>query len=160
MNKKTAQEKKPNNYKIIPTPSSLLTPWYEWTTIPPTPPPPPVPPIPFPIIYKNDTMDKELLVQMRQSNKYGSVRNDEILNLHLRSGAGPWVNIPWLLQDSIYWFHPLKQLTRKMQSAEMRFNSQQLVSYCLGLHTQKPGLRVVDLESSPRKGSDKINMLN
>ena len=53
------------------------------------PPPPPVPPIPFPIIYKNDTMDKELLVQMRQSNKYGSVRNDEILNLHLRSGAGP-----------------------------------------------------------------------
>ena len=157
MNKKTAQEKKPNNYKIILTPSSLLTPWYEWTTIPSNS---PVPLIPFPIIYKNDTMDKELLVQMRQSNKYGSVRNDEILNLHLRSGAGPWVNIPWLLQDSIYWFHPLKQLTRKMRRAVMRFNSQQLVSYCLGLHTQKPELQVVDLESSPMRGSDKINMLN
>ena len=32
-------------------------------------------------------MDTEFLVQMRQSNKCGSVRNDEILNLHLGSGA-------------------------------------------------------------------------
>ena len=28
-------------------------------------------------------------VQMRQSNKFGSVRNDEINNLHLGSGWGP-----------------------------------------------------------------------
>ena len=41
----------------------------------------------------------------------------------------------------------------------MRFNSQQIVSYCLGLRTQNPGLREVDLELSPKKGSDKINML-
>ena len=41
----------------------------------------------------------------------------------------------------------------------MRSNSQQIVSYCLGLHTQNPGLREVDLEPSPKRGSDKINML-
>ena len=41
----------------------------------------------------------------------------------------------------------------------MRFNFQQIASYCLGLHTQNPGLRDVDLEPSPKRGSDKINML-
>ena len=35
------------------------------------------------------TMDIEFLVQMRQSNKCGSVRNGEIFNLHLGSGADP-----------------------------------------------------------------------
>ena len=40
----------------------------------------------------------------------------------------------------------------------MRSNFQQIVSYCLGLRTQKPGLREVDLEPSPKRGSDKINM--
>ena len=42
-----------------------------------------------PIIHNNNTMDTEFLVQMRQSNKCGSVRNDGIFNLHLGSGAGP-----------------------------------------------------------------------
>ena len=42
-------------------------------------------------------MDTEFQVQMRQSDKCGSVRNDEILNLHLGSGAGLWVSIPCLL---------------------------------------------------------------
>ena len=41
----------------------------------------------------------------------------------------------------------------------MRFNFQQIVSYCLGLRTQNPGLREVGLEPSPKRGSDKINML-
>ena len=31
--------------------------------------------------------------------------------------------------------------------------------YCLGLHTQNPGLREVDLEPSPKRSSDKINRL-
>ena len=48
----------------------------------------PPPPIPSPIIHNNNTMDTEFLVQMRQSNKCGSVKNDEIFNLHLGSGAG------------------------------------------------------------------------
>ena len=50
--------------------------------------PPPTYPI-LPIIHINNTMDTEFLVQMRQSNKCGRVRNDEIFNLHLGSGAGP-----------------------------------------------------------------------
>ena len=41
----------------------------------------------------------------------------------------------------------------------MRSNSQQIVLYCLGPHTQNPGLREVDLEPSPNRGSDKIDML-
>ena len=41
----------------------------------------------------------------------------------------------------------------------MRFSSQQIVLYCLGPCTHNPGLREVDLEPSPKSGSDKINML-
>ena len=48
---------------------------------------------------------------------------------------------------------------KKAENAEIRFSSQQIVSYCLGLHTQNPGLRQVDLEPSSKRGSDKINML-
>ena len=47
----------------------------------------------------------------------------------------------------------------KQKDPEMRFNSQQIVPNCLRLHTQNPGLREVDLEPSPKRGSDKINML-
>ena len=61
--------------------------------------PPPTYAIP-PIIYNNNTMDTEFLVQMRQSNQCGSVRNDEMFNLHLGDGVGPWVSIPCLLQDT------------------------------------------------------------
>ena len=50
--------------------------------------PPHTYPIPL-IIHNNNTMDTEFLVQMRQSNKCGSVRNDEIFNLHLGSGVDP-----------------------------------------------------------------------
>ena len=73
------------------------------------------PPIPSPIFANNITMDREFLVQTRQSNKCGSARNDEILNLHLGSCAGPWISIPFLLQDisHIYRFHRSKQLTKK-----------------------------------------------
>ena len=51
--------------------------------------PPPPPPILSPIIHNNNIMDTEFLVQMRQSDKCGSVRNDETFNLHLGSGACP-----------------------------------------------------------------------
>ena len=47
---------------------------------------------------------------------------------------------------------------KKAKNPEMRSNSQQIVSYCLGLRTQNPGLREVDLEPSLKRGSDKINM--
>ena len=72
------------------------------------------------IIPKNNRMDTEFLRQLKLSNKCGSVRNDEPFNLHMGSGAGPWVSIPCFLQDTshIYWFHPSKQLTRKKQGTQ------------------------------------------
>ena len=100
------------------------------------------------------------LVQMRQSDKCGRVRNDQKLNLHLESSAGPWVSIPCLLQDTshISWFYLPKQSTRKkIKNPEMRSNSQQIVLYYLGLYTQNPKLKEVDLEPSPERGSDNIN---
>ena len=41
----------------------------------------------------------------------------------------------------------------------MRLNSKQIIMYCLGLRTQNPGLREVDLEPSPKRGIYKIKML-
>ena len=67
-----AQEKQ--NYKVIPT------------TCPPHPHPNKNQPSPHlshpapPIICNNNTVNKAFLAQMRQSNKCGSVRNDEIIN--------------------------------------------------------------------------------
>ena len=92
-------------------------------------------------------MDMAFLVQMRQSNKCGSVRNDEIINLHLGSGAGPWVSIPYLLQDTshICWFHPPKTINQeKTKNPEMRSNFQQILSYCLDLRTQNPGTKTIN----------------
>ena len=48
---------------------------------------------------------------------------------------------------------------KKAKNSGMRFYSKQIVSYCLGLHKQNPGLREVDLEPNPKRGSGKINML-
>ena len=48
---------------------------------------------------------------------------------------------------------------KKAKNPEIWFNSQQIVSYCLGLRTQNPALKEVDLEPSPKRGSDKINIL-
>ena len=42
---------------------------------------------PPPSICNENTMDMAFLVKLRQFNKCGSVRNDEIINLHLGSGA-------------------------------------------------------------------------
>ena len=41
----------------------------------------------------------------------------------------------------------------------MRPNFQQFLTYCLCLQTQNPGLRKVDLEPSPKRGSDKIDIV-
>ena len=79
--KKKAHKKNKKSYEIIPTPS----PHHPHPDINQ---PPPIYPI-TPIIHNNNTMDTEFLVQMTQSNKCGSVRNDQIFNLHLGSGAGP-----------------------------------------------------------------------
>ena len=47
----------------------------------------------------------------------------------------------------------------KSKSPEMRFSSQQIELYCLGLPTQNLGLRELDLKPSHKKNSDTINML-
>ena len=53
-----------------------------------------------------------------------------------------------------------KQLTKiNQKNGKMRFNFQEMVLYCLGLCTQNPELRQVDLELTPKRGSHKINML-
>ena len=123
---------------------------------------PPPPPIPSTSICNDNTMDMAFLVKLRQSNKCGSVRNDEIINLHLGSGAAlesaspASCKTPATSIDSIC---PNNQPGKKTKNPEMRSNSQQIVSYCLGLRTQNPGLREVDLEPSPKRGSDKIKML-
>ena len=103
------------------------------------------------------------LVQIRQSNKCGSARNDEIIELHLGSGisCGPLSQYP--LPPARHQPHlliPSAQTINqeRTKNPEMRSNFQQIVSYCLDLHTQKPGLREVDLEPSPKGGSNQINM--
>ena len=84
------------------------------------------------IIHKKNTMDTEFLVQMRQSNKCGSVRNHEIFNLHFGSGEGPGVSISCLLQDTshIYWFHPpqtVNQNKRKKRKNETQLSRDGIV---------------------------------
>ena len=84
-----------------------------------------------------------------------------IINLHLGSGASPWVSILCLLQETshIYWFHLSKTINQeKAKNPEMRSNWQQIISYCLGLCTQNQGLREVDFERKPKRGGDKISM--
>ena len=101
------------------------------------------------------------LVQIRQSNKCGSVRNDELIKLTLGIWCRPLSQHP--LPPARHQPHlliPSAQTINqeKTNNPEMRSTFQQIVSYCLGLHTQNPGLREVDLEPSPERGSDKINM--
>ena len=72
------------------------------------------------------------------------------------SACPAFCKTPATFIDSI---RPNNQLGKKTNNPEMRSNSQQIVSYCLGLRTQNPSLREVDLEPSPNRGSDKIKML-
>ena len=79
----TIAQEKTTNYKMILTP---FPPHHNINQPPPTYPIPipiPIPPHTYPMICNNNTMGMAFLVQMRQSNKLGSVRNDEIFNLHL-----------------------------------------------------------------------------
>ena len=48
---------------------------------------------------------------------------------------------------------------KKAKNQEIRFYSPKIVSYCLGLRTQKPRLKEADLGIIPLIGSEKINML-
>ena len=101
-------------------------------------------------------MDTEFLVEIKQSNECGSLTNDEILDLHLsHHPLPPARQQPHLLISST---QTITQ--KKAKNQEMRFHSQNLVWYHLCLCTQNPGLRQVDLELSPKRGSDKLNILD
>ena len=47
----------------------------------------------------------------------------------------------------------------KTKNPEMRPSFQQVLSYCVDLRTQNPGVTEVDLKRSHKRDSDKINML-
>ena len=70
-------------------------------------------PIP-PITWNDNTVTMISLAQMGQCNGCENARNDIIFNSYLGSGAGPWVSIPCLLQDTshIHWLHPPKQSSK------------------------------------------------
>ena len=99
------------------------------------------------------------LVQMRQSNKYGSVRNGEVINLHLVSGTLESASLPPAKHQPRLLIPSTQTINKeKTKNPEMRSNFQQIVLYCLVLHTQKPRLREVHMESNPKRGGDKINI--
>ena len=98
LKKETAHERpkekstnKNKTYEITPTPCPPPIPWYEPTNHPTT----------YPIIHNNNTMDTEFLGTNETINKCGSVRNDEMFNLHLGSGVGPWVSITSHINDIV-----------------------------------------------------------
>ena len=98
---------------------------------------------------------------MGQCNGCGSVRND-VNSTHtwdlvraLESASPASCKTPATSIDSI---RPNNHL-EDQKNPEKRSNTQQIISYCLGLHTQNPGLREVDWEPKPERGSDKINSL-
>ena len=79
---------------------------------------------------------------------------------YLGSGVGPGFCIPCLLQNTshIHWLHLPKQSFKKKQKI-LKKDETPNKSYCIGLPTQNSGLRLVGLEPSPKRGSDKINKL-
>ena len=84
--------------------------------------------------------------------KYSNYTRDLVLALEFASPDS--CKTPATFIDSI---RPINQ--KKAKNLEIRFTSQQIVSYCHGLGKQNPGLRELDLEPSPKRGSGKINML-
>ena len=92
-------------------------------------------------------MDMASLVEMRQSNWY------------IGSGAGPWVSILCFLQDTrcIFWFPLISK--RKKQRVQIWDSTSNKSYRILWLWYTETLLRGVDLEPSPKRGSDKINMV-
>ena len=99
------------------------------------------------------------LVHIRQYNKCGSIRNGESYtreNLRALEPASPASN---KTQTTFINSIRHKNQPGKSKESRMRSNSQQIVSYCLGVSTKKPGLREVGLEFIRKRGSDEINMM-
>ena len=97
----------------------------------------------------------------RNVNGCGSVRNDVIFTSHFGSGVCPWVASPASCKTpatSIDSFCPNNHLGRNKKSwKKIKFPTNCIIlpwaTYA------KARLREVDLEPSPKRGSDKINSL-
>ena len=88
------------------------------------------------------------LAQMKQSNGCGSVRNNEIFDLG--SGASPWFSILAYCKTPAHPFIPSAKTVNpgETKNPGKRSNSQQIVSYCLGLCTENPGLLILSVKTS------------
>ena len=86
----------------------------------------------LPIICNNNTMDMAFQVQMRQTNKCGSVWNDEIINLHSESGAGPWVSSPASCKTPVKFIDSIRPNNQPGKNKESR-NETQLPTNCIVL---------------------------
>ena len=104
-------------------------------------------------IVCNNTMDKKFLLRVGQSNKCGRVTTNKVLNWPLGSGAGPLISIAYLLRDTsyIHRFNLPKQSPRNKPRIQKKINSQQRVSNCLSLHTQKPELKKLHFTLSAKE---------
>ena len=101
-----------------------------------------------PIICNNSTMDMVFLVQMGESNKCGTVRNDNQLRFGIC--CGPLYQHP--LPPARH--QPKRINHEKTKNPEMRSNFQKIISYCLGLCTQNWALRDLDLEPGSKTASE------
>ena len=113
------------------------------------------------IVSSNNAMIIISLAQMRQSNEYERWKYKKWWYILLYNLLGPLSLDPLpparhQPQSLILSAQTINQ--EKTKNLEMRSNFKQIVLNFLGLHTQNPGLRQVDLEPSPKRGSDKMNM--
>ena len=113
-----------------------------------------------PINFNNKTMDMAFLAQMRQSNKCESIRKDEAINLHLGSGAGPWVS-QTPARHQLHFLIPSTQAINQQKDKEYKNEIQLPGNPIVLVWPTYAELRVKwgDLEPSSRRGSEKINML-
>ena len=70
-----------------------------------------------------------------------------------------WVHKPPAEHQPHLLIPSAKTINQERKNLEMRFSSQQIVLYCLGLRTQTPGLRELYLELSPKTCSESRKML-
>ena len=84
------------------------------------------------------------------------------IQLTLRMWYGPWSrHVLPLARHQPHLLIPFVQTINheKAKNPEMRFNSHQIILYCLKIRAQIPGLRETDFESIPKRCGDRINML-
>ena len=98
------------------------------------------------------------LVQMRQSDNYGSVENDRIINLHLGSGWGLWPSIPGSYSCKTRGTFSISLCQKPEKNNESR-NEIQIDIVPPWPTYREPRAKKVDIEPSTDSGSVNIKML-